>query len=38
VYHRGIYAVCTVQHSKELEDAAEQGGRCLLAFSIAFDG
>ncbi|KAE8391742.1 hypothetical protein BDV23DRAFT_182326 [Aspergillus alliaceus] len=38
VYHRVIYAVCTVQHSKELEDAAEQGGRCLLAFSIAFDG
>lgn len=26
VYHRGIYAVCMVQHSKELEDAAAQGG------------
>lgn len=38
VYHRGIYAVCTVQHSQELEDAAQRGDRCLLAFSIAFDG
>ena len=38
VYHRGIYTVCTVRHSQELEDAAEQGARCLLAFSIAFDG
>ncbi|KAF7181490.1 hypothetical protein CNMCM7691_000708 [Aspergillus felis] len=26
VYDRGTYAVCTVQHSKELKDAAEQGG------------
>lgn len=26
VYHRVIYAVCMVQHSKELEDAAAQGG------------
>ncbi|KAF7170626.1 hypothetical protein CNMCM5623_002997 [Aspergillus felis] len=25
VYDRGTYAVCTVQHSKELKDAAEQG-------------
>lgn len=38
VYHRSIYAVCTVQHGQELEEAAQQGGRCLLAFSIAFDG
>ncbi|KAE9363953.1 putative nonribosomal peptide synthase [Stipitochalara longipes BDJ] len=38
VYHRAIYEVCIVKHSSDLESAAQEGGRCLLAFSIAFDG
>jgi hypothetical protein len=38
VYHRGVYALSKAQHSKDLEAAAEKGVRCLLAYSIAFDG
>ncbi|KAJ5496623.1 nonribosomal peptide synthase [Penicillium fimorum] len=38
VYHRAIYAVSVVKHSDDLEATGENGGRCLLAFSIAFDG
>lgn len=39
IYHRGIYAVSRVKMGDELVEAAEQGGgRCLLAYSIAFDG
>ncbi|KAL2017248.1 hypothetical protein VTK56DRAFT_2360 [Thermocarpiscus australiensis] len=38
VYHRAIYEVCVLKLGNDLDSAAEQGGRCLLAFSIAFDG
>lgn len=38
ILHRGIYAVSVMEHSDDIEAAAEAGGRCLLAYSIAFDG
>jgi hypothetical protein len=36
--HRGIYAVCLVKPISNLAALVEKGLRCLLAFSIAFDG
>ncbi|KAH8805421.1 putative nonribosomal peptide synthase [Xylogone sp. PMI_703] len=38
VYHSAVYEHSIVKHSAELENDAAKGGRCLLAFSIAFDG
>ncbi|KAI9713357.1 MAG: NRPS [Chrysothrix sp. TS-e1954] len=38
VYHRAIHAITVLNHSDDLEAAAERGIRCLLAFSVAFDG
>lgn len=38
VLHRAIYAVSILEHTNDLETAAQNGGRCLLAYSIAFDG
>lgn len=38
IYHRAIYAVTIPDHGDDLKAAAERGIRCLLAFSIAFDG
>ncbi|KAL2074707.1 hypothetical protein VTL71DRAFT_8486 [Oculimacula yallundae] len=38
ILHRGVYAVSVMEHSDDIESSAEKGGRCLLAYSIAFDG
>lgn len=38
IYHRSIYEVTVLDHNANLEASAESGIRCLLAFSIAFDG
>ncbi|KAL6365731.1 hypothetical protein LRP88_01732 [Fusarium phalaenopsidis] len=38
IYHRAIHAITVLDHTQDLEDAAAEGIRCLLAFSIAFDG
>lgn len=38
IYHRAISALAALNHGDELEAAAARGIRCLLAFSIAFDG
>ncbi|KAI0426467.1 putative nonribosomal peptide synthase [Xylaria sp. FL1042] len=39
VRHRGIYAVCVVEpNNNDLDAFVEKGVRCLLAYSIAFDG
>lgn len=36
--HRATYAIAVLELAQDLEDAAERGIRCLLAFSVAFDG
>ncbi|RYO84859.1 hypothetical protein DL762_005440 [Monosporascus cannonballus] len=38
VYHRAIYAVSVVTNEDLETAAAGRGSRCLLAYSIAFDG
>ncbi|KAJ4336823.1 hypothetical protein N0V95_008503 [Ascochyta clinopodiicola] len=38
IYHSAIYAVTILDHGADLEAAVARGIRCLLAFSVAFDG
>lgn len=41
VYHRAAYAYSVAELTENIDDlqtAAEEGPRCLLAFSVAFDG
>lgn len=38
IYHKAIHAVTGLDPGADIEVAAQRGIRCLLAFSIAFDG